>query len=53
VVDKPLSLWADGVAMARPGVPEVPAYEAPGTIAYKGLRPGLLDLIALPMPKAM
>ena len=27
--------------MARPNVPEVPVYEAPGTIAWKGLRPGM------------
>ena len=27
--------------MARPNVPEVPVYEAPLTIAWKGLRPGL------------
>ncbi|VUX55332.1 protein of unknown function [uncultured Woeseiaceae bacterium] len=52
MVDKPLSLWTDGVAMARPNVPEVPVYEAPETIAYKGLRPGLPDLIAHSMPKA-
>ncbi len=50
-MDKTLSLWTNGVVMAPPNVPEVPVYEAPGTIAYKGLRVGLPDLIALPMPK--
>ena len=53
MVDKALSLWTNGVVMARPNVPEVPVNEAPGTIAYNGLRPGLPDLIALPMEKAM
>ena len=52
MVDKARSLWTNGVVMARPDVPEVPVYEAPETIAYNGLRPGLPDLIALPMPKA-
>ncbi len=52
VVDEALSLWTNGVVVARPNVPEVPVYEAPETIAYNGLRPGLPDLIALPMPKA-
>ncbi len=51
-VDQALSLWTNGVVMARPNVPEVPVYEAPETIAYKGLRPGLPDLIALSMPKS-
>lgn len=36
---KPISLWTDEVAMARPNVPEVPVYEAPKTFEWNGLRP--------------
>jgi hypothetical protein len=32
-VDQPLSLWTDGVVMARSNVYEVSAYEAVRTIA--------------------
>ncbi len=41
LVDKAISLWADGVVVARPNVLAVPVYEARTTIAWTELRPGM------------
>ena len=41
LVDKAIPLWTEGVVMARPNVPAVSVYEAPRTIAWKRLRPGM------------